>query len=332
MGKRKSRPFKKSSIRKASTRHDVMVERFTNTLDGGAVSQARKNFTPHQRLMYWARHELLSQKQRASTRDRQRQYQNAIDIICPMLGDLRDVHSINQILKWMQTAGMMLIDFYQSKKNPNIVEIYNNLVVRLQSLRDTTNGTFAVGNLHPRHIIPYSDIRGIVLVALSPDGAQLEQQAEFAKKKISELIDIFKDREDSEYTRNLGGQWQLICAHQGNGLQGIYDQVQDFVNCLANCSLNIFLGDGQANVAICNSLDINEQAVFTHSERMVYTLAAWWKSAMGGLDLNPQMEDTNDGYTLIHSDVSRSMQGRSNLSHDEMDPFPGVADQVFYLD
>lgn len=162
--------------------------------------------------------------------------------------------------------------------------------------------TFAMRGVHLRHIIPYSDIKGLISVAFSNDMTEKEadgdpgQIAAYTKYKQVALnaIDRFVDLLIPEGSADMEGvyirqMWQRLRVRAGRRLfRETGAEIRAFIQILANYHRNLFIGAGPANIALLNRPDLDVQAAAVHGESYISNLLAWWIEVMNEMNLHPQ--------------------------------------------
>lgn len=161
----------------------------------------------------------------------------------------------------------------------------------LDAIRDM--GTTAQG-IHLRHLVPYSDIAGLMHVASS--GTTYNKVGADYAHKIRDHV--------STYLEHIGAKDHLAAWNDLKGQEGSLVQnrnnralVKQIYREMAHNHMNLYHGDGSANMAIGNRVDATGDAVGIHSQEHVQNLIGWWHDAMTDLGLNPEYE-TEDVYNL----------------------------------
>lgn len=201
---------------------------------------------------------------------------------------------------------MSLPDSTDPSANP--AYLIPSLIENLLGLADRGSlaaRTFSMHGIHLRHIIPYSDIKGLISVAFSNDMTekeadgdqkQIERYAYYKKKAlaaIDHLTDLLipADSADMEgvYIRQV---WQRLRIQAGRRLfRESGAEVRAFIHMLANYHRNLFVGGGAANMALSNRPDLDVQAAAVHGCPHISSLMTWWLKAMDAMNLHPQKRE-----------------------------------------
>lgn len=184
--------------------------------------------------------------------------------------------------------------------------------------RSGSTKRFSMSYLHPRHIIPYSDIKGIISVCFykNPfdpkvgDYSQTEQYILNAFNSIRDLIKLFCV-EEHPYNQKIKWIWDEVTrcylASSRSGLKDkkVRDLVTSLIPLLANHPRNIFMGYGPGNIALANRFDYGKEAVAMYGNEYMNTLLMWWKGALKSLDIDTRKDAITNTY---ESDVSRYLK------------------------
>ncbi|MDE7263009.1 MAG: hypothetical protein K2N78_13245 [Oscillospiraceae bacterium] len=222
----------------------------------------------------------------------------------------------NWLTKWRNTL---------SDQQVNIDESFFQMVCSVLegywefAKRDGKVKSLALWPLQPRHIIPHSDIKGIISVLFSNDTRartdkdkdKYHEYQEHAAKAIDDLIKLLCC-ERNGYDNKIITLWGQLSDHRFMGLSNpeVAEAVETLISLLANHPGNIFIGDGQVNVILVNRFDADKEAVEMYSMEHVEALYNWWTLALGSLSIGTRWNDKNQVY---ESEVSRTLKGPQDI-------------------
>lgn len=181
----------------------------------------------------------------------------------------------------------------------------------------------SLASIQPRHIIPYSDIKGLISVLFSnnpcTDQEEWEKYRQYqkaAKKAIKYLINILaqKNQEKSNgetgYDIKIKELWLELSPNAFSGLvPSIRSKVAQLIPLLANHPCNIFMGDGPQNMMLGNRLDYGKEGIAMYEMEYIDTLRNWWFSILTSLEMNPHWNDEDH---VFESELSRDIVGDSS--------------------
>jgi hypothetical protein len=142
----------------------------------------------------------------------------------------------------------------------------------------------SVSGLHLRHIIPYSDIAGVLYVATT-DSTRIvmgERYVEKIRERVAQLIRLLQCGAQAEQ------QWEEL-RHKEHLLtnSGHAKMVKELYRALAHSQNNLFPGDGSSNLTLSNRLDIPMLGIGGHHDLFIQ-LGTWWWETMNELFMEPR--------------------------------------------
>lgn len=188
----------------------------------------------------------------------------------------------------------------------------------------------SLASIHPRHIIPYSDIKGVISVLFSNNpfqpGTQEQgtynayQDAAFhaiedlihkfseKNKELNDVTSSSGERTETGYDGRIAALWNQLSGQAYHGLQSpsVRKMVKELIPLLANHPCNIFMGDAPQNVLLGNRFDAGEEGIAMYHKEYITQLLTWWHGILGKLELNPRWNSEDEVY---ESDVSHRMEG-----------------------
>lgn len=153
------------------------------------------------------------------------------------------------------------------------------------------NRTLALFSMQPRHIIPHSDIKGLVAVCFLPPSSRSGHETACANawNAIAELVDLLCS-EQNEYNAQIHSHWQILqanCPLSGAGAPlsnpDLRTTVETFIDLLANHPLNIFMGDGPENMDLGNRFDYAAASSGQVHPDFVNQLFDWWQRSLNAV-------------------------------------------------
>ena len=192
----------------------------------------------------------------------------------------------------------------------------------------------SIRGLHLRHVVPYSDIAGLMRIATSGT-TSTQIGSDFAgavRQKVSDLIDLIAPDQKEAWksllkTEDAERPGLVRTQAQRNDVQKIY-------RALAHSEKNLFNGGSGANMAIGNRFDASAHATAVHGGDHILSLADWYGNTMDMLGLNPQRttktvtfvntttkEVTTEEVRLIQHDLARPLKAVIN---DDLQDMPVV--------
>ncbi|MBN2898440.1 MAG: hypothetical protein JXO44_06680, partial [Clostridia bacterium] len=146
----------------------------------------------------------------------------------------------------------------------------------------TEMGLTAQG-INLRHVIPYSDIAGVLRVATSDSTISVAgpDYARSIRHQVTKLTELIGSEESKRLWAEGVDSVGLLKSKSGRDvIRGIYRD-------LAHSQANLFQGSGSPNKAIGNRPDVSVYATGILGRGHVEKLLEWWYETMEILELNP---------------------------------------------
>jgi len=174
----------------------------------------------------------------------------------------------------------------------------------------------SIKGIHLRHMIPYSDIAGLMRVATSDtteSGVSLAFRDQ-VRTQVSELVDLIAPEQQGSWDAIKNDSGLLTSPAGREEVKGIY-------RALAHSQQNLFQGGGSVNSSISNRPDFSEHTSALIGERHALALADWHHRTLNILGLNLGVQDVEVHVQLgdrtgmlstqvMGHDLSRHMHGK----------------------
>ena len=172
----------------------------------------------------------------------------------------------------------------RSKDSEEVIK--EEVIAAIENFERENEGLVAKG-IQLRHIIPYSDIAGLMRVATSETTRTTfgDGFVENIREQVTALLKLIGNEEAREIWMAIKDKGDLLKGKEGRG------QVKLVYRSLAHSSANLFHGDTSANQSLGNRPDAPGIAVGIHGESHIERLLGWWLETMNLLQLNPQFEE-----------------------------------------
>ncbi|NHB59553.1 hypothetical protein G9F32_16275 [Acinetobacter sp. 194] len=144
-----------------------------------------------------------------------------------------------------------------------------------------------VVGLHLRHIIPYSDIAGLLRLATYTSVNMDKNLKTYLYRSFEDLIDLI----GTDYDRGCKDFYAKFWLDEGKTLNmhnaNDRKKLRKLYIWLAHSSWNLFNGNSGINKAIANSFDGSSLALGIHTQEHVGKLYKWWSKVFTTLGLHP---------------------------------------------